>query len=767
MDADPTGYGVWVYNVRDYAASCGDPLLPTLVTTLSNQYTSNYNSMFVDRYHVPVVARLRYLAGLASDDNPAANLSGHYAGKLYYNYVPVRNDADKTLDQEGHTYVAMAILCEGGTAIPDALLSTDLGGLMAVTNPTSVLIRNDMGDEEETAYVAALDIEAVSSVTGKKELDPSESVKATVTYGNVEAGNDYQLTVKLKDGHGDWVTDENGNVMTVTSGVFRATDVSGKFEAVFDGLDVAAYNGQRLSAYATLDRVVVNGQVRTPYWLIEKGDALTMGYNSSDPEPGRNQVDVVAPTVRTVLTDKYGNKEVDFDNKVTLQDTVDYTMLIAGEQYESVMTLVDKTGVVLKDDAGNDLIVKEVFTVPATNKDGKFRVTLEATFDGTDLLGQEIVSYNDLYHITPDRKAHVAEEHELASTEQTITATGESVRTLFTTVARDDTTRTHYAVAGADTAITDVVTIRNLVPGEKYMLKTELAYANTGKVLNQFEPVYTAVTADNDGDVSQEVKMNINTNAFKGQTLVVYQTLYDAKEKEIIAQHTSNTDANQMLYIADIDTVATGENGRTKRIHPNLIENEDVSTSTVDGELKVNVTKDYTYEAVIADRVYYSNLVPGNEYKITTEVVAKKGGAVIASTSQNYTPTTANGSFTAYIDVDVTGVLGDEVVLYETVTDLYSNQVVAVHKDLDDADQTVKILGSAGGEDDPENDPDKDPDDPNNPDNKENGPGENSGKNIQTGVAEHYRLFFILAAVIGICGIGGGAWLFIKKRKGD
>lgn len=763
--SDLESYGVWLYNMQDFAAACKDTILPGLVNSSISNFQSAGNNVttYLQRYHTPLVARLRYLAGdTAYGGTGAADLTGRQTVKLYYNNLMARNDAKKENDLEGRTMVSVVILCEGGKQ-PDALTATDLGSLMALTNGTSVAIRNDLNDEEETVRVAALDITAVASYSGGKQLDPSETVLATVAYGNMEPGIDYNLTVKLRDENGAWVVDTEGKEMEISTGTFRATQTADTFQALFEGLDVAKYNNQRLTAFARLDRVTSAGNTENGWWLIEKGDAATMGYSAGDAEPGKNQVDIVAPTVRTVLADKYGSKEVDFDHKVTLVDEVEYTRLVAGGRYESVMTLVDATGVTLKDDAGNDLVFTQQFTVPETNTDGKFSVKIEATFDGTGLLGQKIVSFNDLYHITPDRKAHVGYEHELTAVEQTILATGESVRILFSTVARDDNSNTHYVPAGADTPFTDVVTIRNLTPTEKYVLKTEIASANTGKVLSQMSPVYTQVSADEDGDIYAEVKMNINTNAFKGQALVIYQTLYDAKEKEVIAQHADNTDRNQMLYVADADTVATGENGRAKRIHPNLVEDEEVSSATVDGQHHVTVTKSYSYQTTIMDRVYYSNLVPGNEYKVTTEVVTQKGGREVGSTSQNYTPTEPNGSFTAFIDIDVTDFLGEELVVYETITDLYNNQVVVTHKDLDDKDQTVRIMASAEDDpDDPANDPD-DPNDPNNPNNP-NANDPNTGKNIQTGVAEHYPLYFALAALLLVLAGAGGFWYF-KKRK--
>lgn len=737
-------YYAWLNSLNDYAGKAGNPTLPGLVKTAMNTSADNDATT----YYTRIMGVLKYMGGYEGDDG----LAGTDTVEL--NYGPY-----DTRKMEGATAVGYVFLCEGSEPSADILSCKNVGELMAATDATVQALHMNLGDEEQTARVPSLDISAEASYTGTKQIDPTETVKGTIYYGNVEPGIDYEIVATLRDNFGKEITGADNKRLEVTV-PFKAKDAAGSVEAVFEGLDVQKYNGQRLTVYAELRRTVSIGSVTTPYWLIAKGDSDSMGWTVTDKEPGKNQVDVVAPTVITVLGDKGGNKEVDFDGRVTLIDKVTYKTLIPGEKYESVMTLVDKAGVQLMDDAGNPLTTSAEFTASAVEQ----TINLEITFDGKNVQGLEIVAFNDLYHISANHKALVAQEHAPDAEAQTIHATGEQFRKYFTTVVRDDLTNTHYAVASASTKLTDSVTIRNVDPATSYVLKTEIAYAANGTIVNQFEPVFTSVKSDDDGLIKADVPITMNTNPFQGQSLVVYQTLYNEKETEVVAEHRDNRDANQTFHVPSVDTVATGANGSSKVLVPNLVEHVDTQLKTVDGQPTTNEIKSYTYELTVADQIAYANLVPGNEYLITTEVVAQNGKGSVGTVTGTYVPATSTGIMTVYADLDVTNYLGQKLVVYETITDTYSNTVVASHKDLTDADQTVQIVSKSVADN-----PTQDVDDPETP--KDDGEGgndgklDNTGKDIQTGVAERYGLYFalaaILAAVAGACGFA-----YWKKRRG-
>ena len=93
------------------------------------------------------------------------------------------------------------------------------------------------------------------------------------------------------------------------------------------------------------------------------------------------------------------------------------------------------------------------------------------------------------------------------------------------------------------------VHIRNLEPNTKYVLVTELARASNGNLVNQFQPINTSVTSDEDGTIKTDIPFKANLGVFGGQTLVVFQTLYDEKETKVIADHRDRTDMNPFLLI--------------------------------------------------------------------------------------------------------------------------------------------------------------------------------------------------------------------------
>jgi hypothetical protein len=119
------------------------------------------------------------------------------------------------------------------------------------------------------------------------------------------------------------------------------------------------------------------------------------------------------------------------------------------------------------------------------------------------------------------------------------------------------------------------------------------------------------------------------------------------------------------------------------------------ATDAADGDHEATETE--TVE--IADDVAYSGLEPGQEYKLsgtlmdreTGEPVQNGGEDVTAETT--FTPTAANGVATVTFEFDATGLSGHDTVAFETLT--RDGKEVAVHTDIDDEGQTVKIVPPA------------------------------------------------------------------------
>lgn len=148
-------------------------------------------------------------------------------------------------------------------------------------------------------------------------------------------------------------------------------------------------------------------------------------------------------------------------------------------------------------------------------------------------------------------------------------------------------------------------------------------------------------------------------------------------------------------YLAndEIYPVRIGENGQTIGI---TVVNDRIpeikTTATVDGEKEICATEVFT----LTDTVSYSHLIPGKEYvlkgalmdKNTGKAFTENGEAVTAETV--FTPETPNGTVTISFAFDSRLIKKNtSLVVFET---LYKDgKELAVHADIEDEDQTVKV----------------------------------------------------------------------------
>ncbi len=116
------------------------------------------------------------------------------------------------------------------------------------------------------------------------------------------------------------------------------------------------------------------------------------------------------------------------------------------------------------------------------------------------------------------------------------------------------------------------------------------------------------------------------------------------------------------------------------------------TTATVDGEKEATAKGEITIE----DVVEYKHLVPGKEYKIIGIIMDKSTGKAFeingkpVTSEVTFTPEKSNGTVTVSFTFDASVIKKTtELVVFET---LYRDNVeIAVHADIDDEGQTVKI----------------------------------------------------------------------------
>ena len=146
--------------------------------------------------------------------------------------------------------------------------------------------------------------------------------------------------------------------------------------------------------------------------------------------------------------------------------------------------------------------------------------------------------------------------------------------------------------------------------------------------------------------------------------------------------------ANEEIY-----PVSIAENEQTVEI---TVVNDRIpevkTTAAIDGEKEICATEVFT----LTDTVSYSHLIPGKEYvlkgtlmdKNTGKAFTENGEAVTAETA--FTPETPNGTVTVSFTFDSRLIKeSTSLVVFET---LYKDgKELAVHADIEDEDQTVKV----------------------------------------------------------------------------
>lgn len=219
--------------------------------------------------------------------------------------------------------------------------------------------------------------------------------------------------------------------------------------------------------------------------------------------------------------------------------------------------------------------------------------------------------------------------------------------------------------------LTDTVSYTGLVPGKEYKVTGVLMDKETGEKLLVDSKEITAETVfvPETKNGSVDVTFIFDATGLHGKEIVVFEDLYRANV--LLATH------------ADIN-----DEGQTVKI-----KNPEIGTkATADGKKEITADK-----ITITDVVSYKDLTPGKEYKLTGVLMNKAtndkllidGKEITAEAT--FTPKATTGEVEMTFTFDARELTAEtEVVVFET---LYRNGIeIAVHADIEDEGQTVKIL---------------------------------------------------------------------------
>ena len=264
-------------------------------------------------------------------------------------------------------------------------------------------------------------------------------------------------------------------------------------------------------------------------------------------------------SIHTTATDKKtGEKVIVAGKKVTIVDTVTLDGLEEGRKYQL------KGWQMLKEENAELLIdgkrVESDYTFVADSE--KMKVEISYTFDASELGGQNLVTFEELYDLkNPEEPVKVAEHKDIDDEGQTVLITERKIS--IHTTATDKNGKKEIE-AGKDLTIVDTVTLEGLEIGTKYklsgwqMIKEENAklIIDGKEVTNDYE-----FTADKE-NMEVQIEFTFNGSTLGGKQLVTFEELYDMtnpEEPKKVTEHKDINDEGQTVTIKEVPETPTPE----------------------------------------------------------------------------------------------------------------------------------------------------------------------------------------------------------------
>lgn len=362
------------------------------------------------------------------------------------------------------------------------------------------------------------------------------------------------------------------------------------------------------------------------------------------------------PEIKSIATFDTGAKESLPKEEVTLNDKFELKKLRRDFPYELRTKLVEKDNI-------SDVIAEKSHEFFAS--DYSQEVDLEYTFNAKELEGKRLVVLAELHRLNRSGNTLVAVHKDINNVDETV------VIPKIKTTAKDKKDGGKDLLAGEKQTIIDKVSYTNLIIGRKYKVSGKLMNKETGKpILDNGKEVtaekeFTAETSN--GFVNLE--FTFNAKALAGKTVVVFEDVYQDKIK--VATHADITDEEQSVYIPKIGTKLTGKDTDEKEFHAfDKIELRDV--------------------------MKYENLIKGKVYYAKGEIINKKTGKAIQKAEGNFIADEESGEASLDFTINAKDLKGAELVCFEEIYTIDDegnpDKLVALHKDINDKGQTVKIV---------------------------------------------------------------------------
>ena len=283
-------------------------------------------------------------------------------------------------------------------------------------------------------------------------------------------------------------------------------------------------------------------------------------------------------------------------------------------------------------------------------------MTVNITVDTTALKGHQLVIGEV---ISKDDTTVVAHE-DMSDTDQTVSVDVPNIRTN----AKSKATDTQTMESSVSAVIVDRVTYSGLTVGKEYTVTATPYNKQTGKPINVTPVTVKFTPTKANGYVDVEVP--VDTTKLVGQSIVMFESL---KQNGIeIAVHNDINDADQTVTVMSIRTLATAEDKSSKML-------------------------DKKTACKVVDKISYTGLTVGETYVISGQLVDKNNAeSVMATSSVEFKPTTADGIIEMTFTLDTTHLASKSLVAFETITQKSNSVISGEHKDINDLDQTVTVV---------------------------------------------------------------------------
>lgn len=450
--------------------------------------------------------------------------------------------------------------------------------------------------------------------------------------------------------------DASGNNITGTT-TFTPTASEGTVQVAFS-FDGTKLGGKTLVAFETL-----SGYAKV---YGTAGSLKTLAVHKDINDASQT---VTNMGISTVAKDKAsGSKQVTLSSKTTITDTVSYKGAVAGYKYQLQAVLMDKlTGEAAVDGDGQPITGSKDFTASATSSSA----TVDLTFNGVGMPGGEYVVYETLYRITDNGSMEKWASHEdMNDKDQLVNVPG------ITTQLVDAATNTQFVKASSSVNAVDTVYYEGLLPGQSYTLTGQLIEKATGKVFvdgngKEMTVTKTFTPAEKSGEV--DVEFTLNATNLNTSSLVAYETL-SLNGKKIVSEKSLDNEYQTLSFPVITSTKAVDKRNGTK-----VIDAQDDMT--------------------IVDTISYTGMQTGLPLTVKSTVMDKATGKTAKDSDGNdiiveseILPDETNGSIDVEIPIKGRNLMGKTLVVYEEIC--YADGVViAQHKDLKDAGQTVTVAG--------------------------------------------------------------------------